>query len=65
MNDDYKRLLEVLRYIIESEHTHFVELFCKDDSPEAMEDAFADDRIQHIYKNAKLALWGLDNATHA
>ena len=51
--------MTVLRYVIDSEHTHFVETFCRDDSVEAMEDAFADTNIVHAYKSAKLAMWEL------
>ncbi|MDD5227330.1 MAG: hypothetical protein PHD53_00870 [Methylococcales bacterium] len=59
----YRRLIEVLQYVIQAEHTHFTETFCRDDSAEAMEDAFTDDEIQNIYKSAKLAYWDLlDNA---
>ncbi len=55
----YSRLIEVLQYTIASQHTHFVEAFCKDDSAEAMEDAFVDDSIHHVYKSAKFAYWEL------
>jgi hypothetical protein len=54
-------LIEILQYVIANEHTHFVETFCKDDSAEAIEDAFADDSIQHVYKSAKLAYWDLQD----
>lgn len=57
----YSRLIEVLQYTIANEHTHFVEMFCDPDLPEceAIEDAFGDDSIQHVYKSAKLAYWEL------
>ena len=55
----YRYLIEVLQYVIASEHSHFVEKFCKDDSPESIEDAFANVDIQHVYKSAKLAYWDL------
>ena len=57
----YSRLIEVLQYTIENEHTHFVETFCNPDLPEveALEDAMADDNIQHVYKSAKFAYWEL------
>lgn len=57
--DTYSHLMRVLKYVIKNEHTHFVETFCKDDSAEAMEDAFADAKIQHAYKSAKLVMWDL------
>lgn len=55
----YSFLIEVLQYVIQSEHTHFVETFCKDDSPESIEDAFADHTVEHVYKSAKLAYFEL------
>lgn len=55
----YSRLIEVLQYTIANEHTHFVETFCKDDSPESIEDAFDDHTVEHVYKSAKLAYWEL------
>lgn len=57
----YSYLIEVLQYVMQSEHTHFVETFCDLDLPEAeaIEDAFADDDVQHVYKSAKLAYWEL------
>lgn len=51
----YSYLIEVLQYTIANEHAHFVEAFCKDGSPESIEDAFDDHTVEHVYKSAKLA----------
>lgn len=57
----YSYLIEVLQHVIATQHENFMVTHCdlnKTDC-EALEDAFADDSIQHVYKSAKLAYWEL------
>lgn len=69
----YRYLIEVLQHVIKTEHENFREFLlskgfgqncegcpstlCDGICPENLEDAFADDSIQHVYKSAKLAYW--------
>lgn len=69
----YRNLITVLKYVIEHEHNNFCDFIkeprdcagcpstlCENEvCPEDIEDAFADNEIQHVYKSAKLAYWDL------